>query len=81
MEMLAGCCHNEKVEIKSDNYSPVQQIANAGFIPVSICVIAFPILDFSSHFQNSQSNFLTYLDNSHPPAHPDIIILVRSFLI
>lgn len=81
MEMPVGCCQDEKVEIKSDNFNIAQQIANAGFVPILISEIAFPVLDFSLHFQNSESNFLLTFDNDHPPAGPEIIVLVQSFLI
>ncbi|SRR5258708_30456779 len=81
MEMPAGCCHDEKVVIKSDNFKVAQQIANAGFASFLICEIPFPILDFSSHFRHSGSNFLTAIDDTRPPAGPGIIILVQSFLI
>lgn len=81
MEMPVGCCHDEKVEIKSDNFNAAKLIANAGFVPVLICEIAFPVLDFSLHFQNSESNYLATFDNDHPPAGPGIIVLVQSFLI
>lgn len=81
MEMPVGCCHDEKVEIKSDDFNATQQIANIGFVAYLICEIAFPVLDFSFHFQNSQSNFLTHLDTSHPANGPGIVILVQSFLI
>ena len=81
MEMPSGCCHDEKVEIKSDNFSIAQQIAHAGFVSFLIYEMAYPVLDFSVHFQNSQSHFLTHLDKPHPPDGPDIVILVQSFLI
>ena len=81
IEMPSGCCHDEKVEIKSDNFTIASQVYNAGFVSFLVYEIAFPVLDFSLHFQNSQSNFLTHLDKSHPPDGPDIVILVQSFLI
>jgi len=81
MEMPSGCCHNEKLEIKSDDFNATQLISNLGFVPVLICEIAFPVLDFSILFQNSQSNFLTHLDKDRSPTDTDIVILVQSFLI
>jgi len=81
MEMPSGCCHDEKVEIKSDNFSIAQQIAHAGFVSFLIYEMAYLVLDFSVHFQNSQSHFLTHLDKTHPPDGLDIVILVQSFLI
>ena len=81
MEMPSGCCHDEKLEIKSDSFKVAQEISNAGFVSFLIYEIAYPILDISSHFQNLRSNFLAVLDNDHPPAGPGIIILVKSFLI
>jgi len=81
MEMPTGCCHNEKVEIKSDSFKVAQKISNTGFDAFLIHEIAFPILDFSLHFQNSQSKFLTHLDKANPPDNPDIVILIHSFLI
>jgi len=81
MEMPSGCCHDEKLEIKADNYSTAQLISNLGFTPVLICEIAFPVLDFSYHFQNSQSNFFTLLDKDRPPTGAGIVIRVQSFLI
>ena len=81
MEIQANCCHDENLEIKSDNYSAAQLISNLGFVPVLICEIAFPVLDFSIHFQNSQSNFFALLDKDRPPTGEDIVVLVQSFLI
>ena len=81
MEMPSGCCHNEKVEIKSGDFDIVQQIAHTGFVSFLVYEVAFPVLDFSLHFQNSQFNFLAHLDKTHPPDGPDIVILVQSFLI
>jgi hypothetical protein len=80
-EMPSGCCHDEKIEIKSDNFKVSQQISNAGFVSFLVYEMAYPVLDFSLHFQNSQSNFLTHLDKAHPPDNPDIVVLVQSFLI
>jgi hypothetical protein len=80
-EMPSGCCHDDKLEIKADNYNTAQLISNLGFVPVLICEIAFPVLDFSYQFQNSQSNFLTHLDKNRPPTGADIVIRVQSFLI
>ena len=81
MEMPTECYHNEKVEIKSDNFKVAQKISNTGFVAFLIHEIAFPVIDFSLHFQNSQSKFLTHLDKAHPPDSPDIVILIHSFLI
>jgi hypothetical protein len=81
MEMPSGCCHDDKLEIKADNYNAAQLISNVGFVPVLIYAIAFPVLDFSIHFQNSQSTFLTHLDKDRPPTGADIVIRVQSFLI
>ena len=81
MEMPSGCCHDEKLDIKADNYNASQLISNIGFVPVLICEAAFPVLDFSIHFQNSQSNFLTHIDKDRPPTGEDIVIRVQSFLI
>ena len=81
VEMPTGCCHDEKVEIKSDDYQLAQQIPNAGFIPTLIFEFAYPILDFTSQFEKVQTSHLFYQDNSHPPAGPGIIILTQSFLI
>jgi hypothetical protein len=80
-EMPSGCCHDEKLEIKSDSYNTAQLISNLGFVPVLITEIAFPVLDFSIHFQNSQSSFLTHLDKNRPPTDSDIVIRIQSFLI
>ena len=79
--MPSGCCHNEQLEIKADNYNTTQLISNLGFAPVFICEIAFPVLDFSIHFQNSQANFLARIGEDRPPTGEDIVILVQSFLI
>ncbi len=81
MEMPSGCCHNEKVEVKSDSFKVVPQISNAGFVSFLIHETAYPVLDFSLHFQYSQSNFLARPDTTHPPDGSDIVILVQSFLI
>ena len=81
VEMPAGCCHDEKIEIKSDDYQFAQQITNAGFIPTLICEFTYPILDFTAQFEKVQTSHLFYQDNSHPPAGPDIILLTQSFLI
>ena len=81
MEMPSGCCHDEKVEIRSDNFTVAPQVYNAGYVSFLVYEIAFPVLDFSLHFQNSQSNFLTHLDEAHPPDGPGIVILIQSFLI
>jgi len=81
MEMPSGCCHDEKLVIKSDDCSTAQLISNLGFVPVLISDIGFPILDFSLQFQNAQSKFLTHLDKDRPPADSDIVVLVQSFLI
>jgi len=81
MEMPSGCCHDERLEIKSDNYNTAQLISSLGFVPVLICEIISPILDFSILFQNSQSNFLTHLDKDRSPTDTDIVVLVQSFLI
>jgi len=75
MEMPSGCCHDEKLEIKSDDCNTTQLIFNVGFVPVLISEIAFPILDFSTLFQNAQSNFLTHLDKDRPPT-----VRILSFL-
>src|SRR5258706_304790 len=64
MEMPSGCCHDEKVEIKSDNFSIAQQIVHAGFVSFLIYEMAYPVLDFSLHFQNSQSHFLAHFDKT-----------------
>jgi hypothetical protein len=81
MEMPSGCCHDEKLVIKSDDCSTAQLISNVGFVPVLIGEIDFPILDFSIHFQNAQSSFLTHLDKDRPPAGADIVIRIQSLLI
>jgi len=81
MEMPSGCCHDETIVVKSDDCNTAQLISNSGFVPVLICEIAFPVLDFSTHFQNSQSGFLTQLDKDRPPIDADIVIRVQSFLI
>ena len=81
MEMPAGCCHDEKVEIKSDDFQVAKQISVLGFVPVLISESAYPILDFTTQFENAQASHFFSLDNSHPPAHPDIVIFVQSFLI
>ena len=81
MEMPAGCCHDEKLVIKSDDCSTAQFISNLGFVPVLISEIDFPILDFSLQFQNAHSNFLTYLDKDRPPMDWDIVVRIQSFLI
>ena len=81
MEMPSGCCHNETIVVKSDDCNTAQLISNLGFVPVLIAEIAYPVLDFSSHFQNSQSSFFALLDKDRPPAGADIVIRVHSFLI
>jgi len=81
MEMPSGCCHNETIAIKSDDCNTAQLISNLGFVPVLIAEIAYPVLDFSFHFQNSQSSFLTRFDKDRPPADSDIVIRIQSFLI
>jgi hypothetical protein len=81
IEMPSGCCHNETIVVKSDDCNTAQLVSNIGFVPVLICEIAFPVLDFSYHFKNSQSNFLTILDKDRPPIGADIVIRVQSFLI
>jgi hypothetical protein len=80
-QMPAGCCHDEKVEIKSDTFNVAEQVANTGFVPFLVYDVSVPLLDFSSHFLKSESNFLTAFNDAQPPAPPDIIILVQSFLI
>jgi len=79
--MPVGCCHNEKVEVKSDDYQQAQQITPVGFTPVLIADLSFPEVDFTAHYQNSSSNFLAPLADDHPPTRSGIIILVHSFLI
>ena len=79
--MPSGCCHDEKLVIKSDDCSTAQLISNLGFVPVLIAEMAYPVLDFSSHFQNSQSNFLAHLGKDRPPSGADIVIRIQSFLI
>jgi len=79
--MPYGCCHDERIEIKSDNFNAAQLISNLGFVPVLIAEIAYPVLDFSHHFENSQSNFLSQLDKDRPPAGSDIVIRIQSLLI
>jgi hypothetical protein len=81
MEMPSGCCHDEKLEIKSDDFNTAQLIYNLGFVPVLIAEVAHPVLDFSFHFQNSQSRFLARLDKDRPPTVSDIVIRIQSFLI
>ena len=81
MEMPSGCCHNETIVVKSNDCNTAQLISNLGFVPVLIAEIAYPVLDFSSHFQNSQSNFLVRLDKDRSSTGADIVILVQSFLI
>jgi hypothetical protein len=81
MEMPSGCCHDEKLEIKSDDCNSVQLISNLGFVPVLIAEIACPVLDFSCYFQNPQSNFLAHLDKDRPPTGADIVIRIQSLLI
>ena len=81
MEITTGCCHDEQLEIKSDDCNPAQIISNVGFVPVLIGEIAFPVLDFSSQFHYSQASFLTRLDRDRPPAGADIVIRIKSFLI
>jgi len=79
--MPSGCCHDEQLEIKSDDCSTAQLISNLGFVPVLIAEVAYPVLAISRHFQNSQSNFFTQLDKDRPPAGSDIVIRIQSFLI
>ena len=81
MEMPSGCCHDEKLEIKSDDCNAAQLISNLGYIPVLISEIDFPILDFSLQFQNAQSGFFTHLDKDRPPTGTDIVIRIQSLLI
>ena len=81
MEMPSGCCHDEKVQIKPDDFQVTKAIAATGFVPVLICQIAYPILDFNTQFEKAQLSNYFHLDRSHPPANQDIIILAHSFLI
>lgn len=77
----SGCCHDEKVDVKSDAFKIVQSASNAGFIPVLLSEVIFPILDFSIQFKNSSSHIIAHLDKDRPPDGPEIIVLVQSFLI
>jgi len=77
----SGCCHDEKVDVKADAFKVSTTISNTGFVPVLIAEISFPILDFSTHFQNSSNHFIAQLDKDRPPDDSDIVILVQSFLI
>ena len=81
MEMPAGCCHDEKVQIKSDDFKVAKLISAIGFVPVLVKELTYPILDFASQFEKVQTSELFYQDNSHPPAGTDIVILTQSFLI
>jgi hypothetical protein len=81
MEMPSGCCHDERLEIKSDVCNTAQLTSNVGFVPVLIGEIAFPVLDFSAQFRYSKANFLTFPDRDRPPTGADIVIRVQSFLI
>src|SRR3954471_14938990 len=81
IEMPAGCCHDENLEVKSYDYNATQLISNLGFVPVLICENVFSILDLSIHFQNSCSNFITLIDKDRPPTGADIVIRIQSFLI
>ena len=81
VEMQGGCCHDEKVEIASDEYQLIPQITNTGFIPALISELAFPILDFTSQFETIQTSHLFYQNISNPPADPEIILFTQSFLI
>lgn len=80
MEMPAGCCHDEQLEIKSDTYHVAPPTSNLGFVPVLICDIAFPAIDVSLAVQKQSSLDLARLDESRPPGQ-DIVIFVQSFLI
>jgi len=81
MEMPSGCCHDEKLEIKSDDGNTSQLVSNLGFVGVFISEMEFPILDFSLQFHNAQSNFIAHLDKDRPPTGDDIVVFVQSFLI
>jgi len=79
--MPSGCCHDEKIEIKSDDFNTAQLISNLGFVPVLMAEFAHPVLDFLFQFQNSELKFLGRLVQDRPPTGVDIVILVQSFLI
>jgi len=81
MDMPFGCCHDEKIEIKSDDFNTAQLISNQGYVPVLIAEFAYRVLDFSVQFQNAQPNFLARLDKDRPPSGVDFVIRVHSFLI
>jgi hypothetical protein len=78
----SGCCHDEKVDVKSDAFKVTQLVSNIGFIPVLLSEVTFPILDFSIQFQNSSQAFISYFDDSPPPdPGAERVILIQSFLI
>jgi hypothetical protein len=79
--MPMGCCHDEKVEIQSDDFKVAQQLVAIDFIPALIGEFTFPILDFTAQFKQAQASLFFSQDHSHPPAPPDIILFVQSFLI
>jgi hypothetical protein len=81
IEMPSGCCHDEKIEIKSDDCNTTQLILNLGFVPVLIAEIAYPVPNFSFHFQNPQASFSARMDKDRPPSGSDIVIRVQSLLI
>ena len=79
--MPMGCCHDEKVEIESDDFQVAQQVSPTGFVPVLIAEFTFSIIDITSQFKLAQASRFHNLDNSQPPAPPDIILFIQSFLI
>ena len=79
--MPMGCCHDEKVEIQSDDFQVTQLLVAIDLIPALIGEFSYPILDFTAYYKQSQASLLFSIDHSHPPASPDIILFVQSFLI
>ena len=78
----SGCCHDEKVDVKSDAFKVSAAVSNIGFVPVLISEVSFPILDFAIQHQNSSQAFISYFDDSPPPdPGAERIILVQSFLM
>jgi len=80
MEMPVGCCHDQQIDVKSDNFQLTQQTSNIGFVPVLIAEFVKSFVDSSPIAQSQSYQKFSFLEVPRPPGH-DIVILVQSFLI
>ena len=81
LENMKGCCHDEKVEIKSDPYSKATITSTAVHAPFILRPISFQLLDFNKLHKAASLVLLIKSPDSHPPALPDVLALIQTFLI